>query len=432
MASKTDSGIPPHEVQCFLDTNVFLHFRMFDEVDWPEVVGASNVCLVVAPAVLAELDRFKDDHTVTWRRDRARKVLSKLDQFLPAGSSLEPSHVRQRVRIRGIAREPAVDWRNLGLDPTIPDDRLIASLLETEQQHPRPEVCLISADRGPRWKAGNHSIKTIDPTGKVSPEAPASEEQKTIAAQRQQIAELEQRLAERDTRRAVRELALPRRDAFLSDQRERLLRHKLPAKLIGYPLAALHVLPLSAFADDREVDFTRIPAASTDIYPSRWVNSVRREYDAEGIAYCEYAPDSEAAYGYLKIYRNGCIELVNAEIMRAEPGMLPVTEIEDEFIAMLKRILSLQRTLAVDPPIWITMTLVGVQDLSIAVKQFLSGYRRGRPFGGEILELPLQELDRLDGDPATILKPIYDRLWNAAGYAGTPNYDSQGKRRQQS
>ena len=47
---------------CFLDTNVFLHFQnIFDTVDWPQVLEAQHVCLMLTTTVMEELNRHKDD-----------------------------------------------------------------------------------------------------------------------------------------------------------------------------------------------------------------------------------------------------------------------------------------------------------------------------------------------------------------------------------
>ncbi len=53
----------------FIDTNVLLHYRSFDEVDWPGQLGATAVTLVFAPVVLTELDRHKWSGS---RREKAR------------------------------------------------------------------------------------------------------------------------------------------------------------------------------------------------------------------------------------------------------------------------------------------------------------------------------------------------------------------------
>jgi hypothetical protein len=44
----------------FLDTNVYLHYRRFDEVNWLDVVQAEAVRIVVPPVTTRELNKIKD------------------------------------------------------------------------------------------------------------------------------------------------------------------------------------------------------------------------------------------------------------------------------------------------------------------------------------------------------------------------------------
>lgn len=58
---------------CFLDTNVFLHFQRFDTVDWPKVLGAQQVCLMLTTTVMEELNYHKDDSKIqVVRNEHAR------------------------------------------------------------------------------------------------------------------------------------------------------------------------------------------------------------------------------------------------------------------------------------------------------------------------------------------------------------------------
>jgi len=44
---------------CYLDTDTLLHFQLFDEIDWLDVIGATVIELVIAPAVMLELNKHK-------------------------------------------------------------------------------------------------------------------------------------------------------------------------------------------------------------------------------------------------------------------------------------------------------------------------------------------------------------------------------------
>ena len=69
------------------DTNVFLHFRRFDAIDWPAVIGEAPVRLVIPLRVVEELDEKKASR----RRDladRATGVLARLEAIVgPSGGA---------------------------------------------------------------------------------------------------------------------------------------------------------------------------------------------------------------------------------------------------------------------------------------------------------------------------------------------------------
>jgi hypothetical protein len=45
------------------DTNIALHYKRFDQLDWLKLVDASEVDLVLSPVFVAELDRKKYEGT---------------------------------------------------------------------------------------------------------------------------------------------------------------------------------------------------------------------------------------------------------------------------------------------------------------------------------------------------------------------------------
>jgi hypothetical protein len=116
-------------VFCFFDTNILLHYPMFDEVDWPDVIDAPTVCLMVAPIVIHELGDIKDDNRNERRQTRERDVLPKLDRALPKDAS-QSAPVRSGVFIRDILTEPQISWSDHRLDENIHDDRLLVTILE--------------------------------------------------------------------------------------------------------------------------------------------------------------------------------------------------------------------------------------------------------------------------------------------------------------
>ena len=58
----------------FLDTNIYIHYQIFDQIKWPEILHTSKVMIVIPPVTIRELNRLKDLNLGTRVRKRAGKV----------------------------------------------------------------------------------------------------------------------------------------------------------------------------------------------------------------------------------------------------------------------------------------------------------------------------------------------------------------------
>ena len=67
-----------YDSYCFVDSNSFLHYRMFTDINWNEVTNSSSVLLIVCPAVLRELDQQKFSAYDINIRNRSQQVVSKM------------------------------------------------------------------------------------------------------------------------------------------------------------------------------------------------------------------------------------------------------------------------------------------------------------------------------------------------------------------
>jgi hypothetical protein len=182
----------PDALYCFFDTNILLHFTTFDEVDWLKFLNAPQVYLMLTRPVLRELDKFKDDRTVAWRRNRARMLLSKIDGLLPQSATGVPVPTKDgidTVFLLDIPREPDAEWiRKHALDPEVTDDRILACILQFQEQHPDRHIRFLSNDMSFRRNAIANSIDTIKPDGKELEQL----EQRSLEEER--IRELEREL----------------------------------------------------------------------------------------------------------------------------------------------------------------------------------------------------------------------------------------------
>ncbi len=144
----------------FIDTNLFLHYHFPDQIDWPALVGASDVELVVAPVVMRELDRHKYVGHSPKLRKRAASVVERLDKYLDADS---PPELRPGVTLRYEVREPQFDPDVSGLSRDSQDDQLVASVLAFRATCPNGRVLVATADIGLKHKARARQIEVVRP-----------------------------------------------------------------------------------------------------------------------------------------------------------------------------------------------------------------------------------------------------------------------------
>jgi hypothetical protein len=86
--------LPDNTLAIVLDTNVFMHYEFYDDVDWPKELGTKAVRLVVPQLVIDELDTLS--YRANTDSDRAKKVIRSLQQLrggaAPTTAIVLPKH----------------------------------------------------------------------------------------------------------------------------------------------------------------------------------------------------------------------------------------------------------------------------------------------------------------------------------------------------
>ncbi|MFG1760646.1 PIN domain-containing protein [Micromonospora echinofusca] len=126
------------------DTNVYVHGRLFHEVEWHREIGARRASIVMPLVVLDELDRIKDRDPEFGRR--ARSVLRALDRITADKEWLTPIQLRQNVWLQ-LVDEPAGHHRQQGQDDEIVRQSGYFAQLNGGR------LILLTRDRGMRLRA---------------------------------------------------------------------------------------------------------------------------------------------------------------------------------------------------------------------------------------------------------------------------------------
>lgn len=176
----------------YLDTNIFLHYQPFTQINWLEIVKAESATIVVPPVTIRELNKHKDSHPRAQIKKRAGETIKRLSGLLDSGTTAK---ITEKVLISFEDRDPIIDFAAHQLNFNIQDDQLIASILLNKQEAPSEHIVLVTSDLGLALvtKAGRQGINTEKmPENFRIPEEPDPNENK-VKQLEQQIRELNSR-----------------------------------------------------------------------------------------------------------------------------------------------------------------------------------------------------------------------------------------------
>jgi len=74
----------------FIDTNDYLHYMFFTDINWPALIGATEIKIVVPPVITRELDKHKYSHREESVRKRAQKVTKRFAELLRSRGEVRP------------------------------------------------------------------------------------------------------------------------------------------------------------------------------------------------------------------------------------------------------------------------------------------------------------------------------------------------------
>lgn len=175
---------PESELSAFLyavlDTNILMHFQYVNQIDWPAVLGAKEVCLVCTPILFRELDDLKDRSTRPGRGDLARRVSKTLQE------PLEDAPFNQAVPLPQCSNTYVMSWQedDLSIDanlrPEKQDDALIAAALHFKERDVTANVVLVSDDFNCRQRAKRFGITVQTLPEEFKRPLPLSEEEQRL------------------------------------------------------------------------------------------------------------------------------------------------------------------------------------------------------------------------------------------------------------
>lgn len=212
--------------------------------------------------------------------------------------------------------------------------------------------------------------------------------------------------------------------AFVVERLLRIEQGKTPVPLVKGAKVIMHILPLSSLSR-RAPYHLDVPKLERTAFPLCISMSRSQKPNLDGFVVfdtrsgdCEY---------YTQVFRTGAVETVaifgptNWQI-----DALPGSAIEEMFMSVLKSIVEQLVNRNVPPPYIVSLSFAEVTGFELHADR----HSQSRPmkYPEPILILP----DALIDDPATfrsweVMRPVFDAMWNAFEYDGSPNFDDAGQ-----
>jgi hypothetical protein len=236
-------------------------------------------------------------------------------------------------------------------------------------------------------------------------------------------------VAELRTLFSLSESTAERMRKFRTERLSKLAAGEAPAALQETPKTVLHMIPFSAFDPSIRHDLSSLVERLVELRPLDAVGWNHR-FNLDGfLTYCRYSK-TDLANSYLQIFRNGSVEAVASSLLREQEGKklgLGVA-FENELINSVKRYLMTQKELGVEPPIVVMLSLLGVLGYTITAQSERFFSEEAYPISTDALILPEVIVETYENQPDQIMRPVFDAVWNAAGFSGSMNYNKNGKR----
>ncbi len=189
-------------------------------------------------------------------------------------------------------------------------------------------------------------------------------------------------------------------------------------------LGVLHVVPLGSFAADLRLDLTAAsPKALADICPIG-TNGYNQRINLEGRL--AISGDEKSGFtGYAQLFRNGVIEAVEVYYGWLDEKAIAGEAYESDLLLSLKKYFSALQAFGIEAPVFVFFSLLGAKGYRLAVSN--SSRFNKHIVDRDVLNFFDVRVDDLNQDPADVMRPIFDSVWNSFGFDRSFNYNEAGE-----
>ena len=193
------------------------------------------------------------------------------------------------------------------------------------------------------------------------------------------------------------------------------------------PVIILHLIPISAFLNPPNLDVAGIMQSNFH-FPPLGLSGFSYRLNSDGfVSFSGGRTSRDFQAAYSQLFRNGIVEGVNAELVSGndEGKYFQSVAFEERIIQTVRHYLDLMRRLQLESSFVVMLSLLGVQGCFMYTSP---RYNFGERHSIEKRNLILPDIlvNEQPTDSASMMRPIFDMVWQACGYPRSLNYDEQG------
>ena len=214
---------------------------------------------------------------------------------------------------------------------------------------------------------------------------------------------------------------------FRTERLGKILSGNAPQRLVDGPILIAHIVPTQAALGLVQID--PVPYTNQRGLPVIGTTGGMARLNLDGALVVRNETQQGETHGYSQFFRNGFFESALVLSRRAEDGriVLPSRSYEEHLIALLGNFRGELDRLGINYECAVMLSLLRADEVRLGVR---SDWGFDDPhqtlFDRNTLVLP-DIVARSDATPEKALKPVFDLMWQAAGFAGSRNFNDAGE-----
>ncbi len=217
---------------------------------------------------------------------------------------------------------------------------------------------------------------------------------------------------------------------FRTDRLSKIVAGETPVLLSKRPTIVLHILPLSSFTLGTYIDYQLQQMMRLKLMPIG-THGWSHRHNVDGFVTFTNSGNGDSGRAgsdsYCQFFRNGAVEAASSKLVVLREGQqfIGCVAYERDLLAAVEKYLQGLKEIGVPLPVLITLSMIGVKGVWLYVGS--NFFDDPGAIDRDTLLLPEVLLESFDTDVTKLMRPIFDAVWNAAGYERSYNYDKNGK-----